>query len=80
MPVMTQSAGKSTTTYFWAIIFFWNENLEHPFAIVPLSKFDKDNFPFHLITGPLSYGARKDKYYMDQNDCEFSIFAKVQEG
>ena len=78
-PTQAQAGGKSTTTYFWIIVFFWDENMEKPFGIFPLSTFEKTDFPFKWITGALTMKSRSEELRVN-GWTPFSVFAKVQEG
>ena len=80
----TQAAGEgksSVFTYFWAVLFIHDENLEDPFEVFPLSAFEQADFPFKWIFGPLTAQSRADTFSVPRfPDLDVSLFAKIEKG
>ena len=66
-------------TYLWCILFDWDEDVEHPFQIYPVTGFPKNELKVEWIRGELDQNSRLKKLKFSQfRRKTFSLFAKIE--
>ena len=80
--IVPLTQGSSVRTYGWVILFVWELNEECPFSVIPLRHFENcADFPYDLITGPLSDASRKYEFELSTvPGRSHSIFCKIELG